>query len=342
MWRLKASLRPAMALLFASHFALFFTASWLILSLLLRFDALTVSAAAFLLTVASIAAEWLMGPNLVTSLLKPRWITKKDDPILWSLVQGEASKAGVKIGRMGIIDEDSPNALIIASPTGQTILLFTRSLLYSLNHEEVRAATAYLMGASKSGYLGASTTFSGLLAISYRFSAGYIESTAKGLKGSIYDIALAILGYPIFALAAPLSVMASRPMSSYGDDFSITQTGDPASFLTMLLKVAGGISRNPKGPNRAHFTPVKGLMLFDPTIALRDYDGLMKAAQSYGIDTGRLLGVPATTDGKNGEIEFHAFERFWSQPNLIDRFRHAVSSGKGVKTPIKIGLTWIE
>ena len=97
MWRLKASLRPAMALLFASHFALFFTASWLILSLLLRFDALTVSAAAFLLTVASIAAEWLMGPNLVASLLRPRWIAEKDDPILWSLVQGEASKAGVKI-----------------------------------------------------------------------------------------------------------------------------------------------------------------------------------------------------------------------------------------------------
>ena len=342
MWRLRASLRPAMALLFASHFALFFIASWLILSLLLRFDALTVSAATFLITVVALVAEWLMGPNLVASLLKPRWISRKDDPILWSLVQVEASKTGVKIGRLGIIDEDSPNALIIASPTGQPTLVFTKGLLFSLNHDEVIAATSYLMGASKSGFLSASTTFAGLLAISYRFSEGYIKNLAQGQKRSIFDISRAILGYPIFALAAPLSVMASNPMSSYGDDFSITQTGAPASFLTMLLKVAGGISRVSESPNRTHFTPVKGLMLLDPTIALRDSEGLMKTAQSYGIDTRRMLGVPAMKDGKKGEIEFHSFEHFWSQPNLIVRFRLAVSNGKGVKTPMKIGLTWIE
>lgn len=340
MWRLNARLRPAMALHFASHFALFFVASWLLLSLVLRFDPLTVSAAAFLLTVASMAIEWLTGPNLVTSLLRPRWLERKDDLVLWSLVQGEASRAGVKIGKIGIVEEDSPNALIVASPTGQPALVFTRGLLYGLTYREVRSASAYLMGASKSGFLGASTTYSGLLTISYKFTAGYIESQVKGRKGNIYEIILAALGYCIYGLAAPLSVMASKPMSLYSDEYSITQ--NPASFLTMLLKVADGTSGRPEGPSRTRFTPLKGLMLLDPTIALRDSEGLVRTAQSYGIDVSRLIGVPAKTNGRKEEIEFHGFERFWSQPNLIDRFRHAVSLGKKVETPIKVGLTWIE
>jgi Zn-dependent protease with chaperone function len=342
MWRLNARLRPAIALHFATHFAFFFIVSWLLLSLVFKFDPVSVTAATFLLTVASMVAEWITGPNLVESLLKPRWMRENDDPVLWSLVQGEASKAGVRIEKIGIVEVDSPNALIIASPSGQLTLVFTRGLLCRLTFPEVRAASAYLMGASKSGFLGFSTTFSGLLAISYRFAGGYIESRVEGRKGEAFEIVLAALGYLIFAFTAPLTVIASRPMSLYGDEYSITQTRDPASFLTMLLKVADGIARKTEGPSRTFFTPLKGLMLLDPTIAIRDSNGLVKAAQSNGIDTSRLLGGPMTPKGEGDEIEFHAFERFWSQPRLIDRFWRTVSLGKGVKTPIKVGLSWIE
>lgn len=342
MWRLNARLRYAMALHFATHFTIFFAASWLLLSLVFRLDPLSVTAATFLLTVTSMVAEWFMGPNLVASLLRPRWIEETDDPVLWSLVHGEASKADVKIGKTGIIEEDSSNALIMASPSGHPTLVFTRGLLYSLTYQEMRAVTAYMMGASKSGFLGASTTYSGLLAISYKLASGYIESHVNGQRGNITETILAGIGYIVFAVTAPLCVMASKPMSLFSDEYSIAQTQNPASFLTMLLKVADGISRKTEGPSRTYFTPIKGLMLLDPTIAFRDLDGLVKAAQSYGVDTSRLLETPMKTNGRRDKNEFHRFERFWSQPSLIDRFRYAVSFGKGVKTPIKVGLAWIE
>jgi hypothetical protein len=80
----------------------------------------------------------------------------------------------------------------------------------------------------------------------------------------------------------------------------------------------------------------------DPTMAFKHFDGLKKAAQSYGIDISHLLGNTHKTDDKRRVIKYHGFERFQSQMNLIDRFRYSVNYGKSIKSPIKVGLTWIE
>ncbi|UCH57836.1 MAG: M48 family metalloprotease [Candidatus Bathyarchaeota archaeon] len=342
MWRIPTRLRPALAIHFTTRFAIFFTVSWTFLSLLLRLDPVTVTAAGFLITVISIALEWLAGPYLIVTLLNPRWTGRENDTNLWSLVESEADKAGVKVRRIGILNMEAPNALIIASVSGHPSILFTKGLLSSLHYSEVRVVTANMMGAVKSGFLSAVTTLSGLLTLSHRIAGGYIESCVTGKKKNIFQMILAAIGYLLFVLTVPQSVMASRPMTLYEDEHGITQTSDPSSLLTALLKVATGTAGAASGPSRILFTPVKGLMFLDPTIALRDSAGLEKAAQSYGIDTKRLLGHDEKGYERRVVIEFHMFERFWSQPNLIDRFRRVVSFGKGVKFPIKVGLAWIE
>ena len=157
MWRLKARLRPAIAIHFAIHFAFFFTLSWVLLSLLLRFDPVTVTAAGFLVTVTSLALELLMGTSQVVNHLDPRWLDEAADPVLWALIQGEAGRAGIKITRVGVIDSESSNAVTVASLTGGPVLLFTRGLMHRLSYREMRAVIAYMIGASKSGFLGAAT-----------------------------------------------------------------------------------------------------------------------------------------------------------------------------------------
>jgi Zn-dependent protease with chaperone function len=341
MWRLKVRLRPVIAFHFAIHFALFFSLSWVILSLLLRFDPVTVTAAGFLLTVASLVIELLMGASQVVNHLDPRWLDEAADPVLWALIQGEAGRAGIKITRVGVIDSETPNAVTVASLTGGPVLLFTKGLMHQLSYRETRTVIAYMIGASKSGFLGAATMFAGLLILSYRLTGRYIESRVDNGGEQLIDKVLAALGYIPFALTVSQYVKATRPATTWGDRYAVDQTGDPSSYLMALLKVADGTASRPGGANRTLFTPVKGLMFIDPTMAMRDNPGLMDAAMSHGIRLEMIPGYGSENTDSSG-IEYHVFEWFMSQPSPLERFRWAISAGKKMESPLKLGLAWIE
>jgi hypothetical protein len=341
MWRLKARLRPAIAIHFAIHFAFFFTLSWAILSFLLRFDPVTVTAAGFLLTVTSLVLELLMGSTQIIKHLDPRWFDQATDPVLWALIQREASRAGIKITRVGIIEEESPNAVAVASLRGGPVILFTKGLLQRLSYREMRAVISFMIGASRSGFLGAATMFAGLLTISYGLASGNIESRVGNREERLTDKALAALGYIPFALTVSQYVTASRPASAWGDRYAVDQTGDPSTYIMTLLKVAEGTASHPGGLNRTRFTPVKGLMFMDPTMALRGNKSLRESARSQGISLETIHGY-GKKDVEPVGMEYHVFEWFWSQPSPLERFHWAVSAGKKMESPLKIGLAWIE
>lgn len=340
MWRLNPRVRQTLALHFGIHLAFFMVVSWILLTPF-GFDPVSVTAAGFLASILAILLEWLAAPSLVTSILKPQWIREEDEPVLYGLLQGEARRANLKVDRIGVLKAETPNALVLGTPRGPFILIFTKGLLYNLTPPEIKAVAAWAMGASRSGLLGAATMFSGLLSLSYRLSGGYMEGRVKGGMENIVDKALAALGYIPFALNVSQFVRTTRPMSTLGDENAATMTGDPASFLTAMLKVARGSVMHPKGENRTVFTPVKGLMFMDPTQAIRESSSLETAARSMGIDTIKLLGHEfVEPDMEAGE--YHVFEWYTSQPGPVERFRRGVALGKSVKTPIKVGLAWIE
>jgi Zn-dependent protease with chaperone function len=341
MWRLKARLRPVLLIHFAIRFTLFLVLSWAVLYVLLRLDPVSVTATGFLLAIALMISEYLMGSSIVLSHLNPRWLRKEDDPVLWSLIDGESKASGIEIARVGLIDAKTPNALVIATTRGQPCLVFTRGLLSSLGFRELRVVVAWMLGASESGFLWATTMFSGLLALSYRLTGSYIERRIKGGRQNPRDRITAAIGYLPFAFTLPQSVRASRPMSLLADEFALESTGDPAAVLTSLLKVSMGVARNPRGENRSRLTPLKGLMFVDPTLALRDNPNLAKAARSHGIDTdGMLDSEPSGSEPTVGG--YHVFEWYRSQPSPVDRFRRAIGIGRGIRFPIKIGFAWIE
>jgi Zn-dependent protease with chaperone function len=341
MWRLKARLRPAIAIHFAIHFTFFFTLSWITLSLFLRYDPVTVTATGFLLTVTALIIELQMGPTQVIKHLDPRWLDQTADPVLWALIQSEASGAEIKITKVGVIDAEPPNAVFVASLTGGPVLLFTKGLLHSLSYREMRAVISCMIGASRSGFLGAATMFAGLLTLSYRLASGYIESRVGNREERLTDKALAALGYIPFALTVSQYVTATRPATVWADRYAVDKTMDPSAYLMALLKVAAGIASHPDGENRTRFTPVKGVMFMDPTMALRDNSGLVHAARSHGIRLEMIHGYRQESSVSTG-IEYHVFEWFWSQPSPIERFHWAIGVGKKLESPLKMGLAWIE
>lgn len=264
----------------------------------------------------TLSMEWIIGPVLILSSMKPRWIDDEEDIVLWSLVKGEADNAGVVVNRIGVIDIEAPNALALSSTAGGFKILLTRRLLTELSYREVRALTVYLMGCSRSGVLGVVTMFTGLMAISHRIARGYIRRSLHGSPVGMAEILLAGWGYLLFVLIYSQTAMASRLMSGYADGYAKRVTS--MEFKMALLKVSFLLASDPSNNLRESHVALKSLMFLDPTSSLKDISEMKDAAKKSGISVGRLLDI--------GEVEFpedlhfHIFEKFWVQKSFTDRF----------------------
>ena len=325
---------------FVIHLVLFWFVSWIILTPLGFYPA-SVIAAGFLISILTILMEWLVASSLIISLLKPRWIKPGDEPVLSEIMYKEASKAEVNLVRIGVLDTETPNAIVLETSGGSLIILLTKGLIYTLTTYEIRTIATWAMGAFNSGFLGVTTMYSGLLSLSHRLSYRYIEGRIRGGKDNIAEKVLAALGYIPFILNVSQLVKTSRLMSDIADETVISNIGNPTNFLTTIIKVVRGSSIFPKGENRTLFSPVKGLMFIDPTQAIRDTSKFNTAINSMGIEITAPLEHNFIESGSNG-IEYHIFEWYFSQLSPLERFRRGIALCKEVKAPIKIGFKWIE
>lgn len=341
MWRLSVRVIVAMFVEFLVTLA-FFTLLFWVLGRFFDLKLLGMLAYGVFFTVILIFIEWLLGPSMVSSTFNARWIERSDDPVLWSMVHEEAKRAGVKVRKIGILDNEVPNALAYSFITGRPHLVFSKELMMSMTYPEMRAVACYLIGSAKSGGLNLMTMLSGLLTVPYQMVGGFVGARLEGRRPGPGSYVAAGLSYLLFIVTYPQSVMISRIMTIYSDEFSIEQTGDPSRFLSALMKVSAGCASRPVNLFRAKGTPLKCLMFQDPTTAIRDAPAMKESATKWGINLERVVDLKGLKLPEVGEVSLHAFEKFWSHQDLVDRIEHAVEFGKKVQSPIKIGLNWIE
>lgn len=341
MWRLSVRIIVAMLVEFVIDL-IFFTFLFWVFGGFFGLNPLMMLAYGVFFTVILIFIEWLLGPSIVSSTFNTRWIERSDDPVLWSMVHEDASRVGVKVRKIGIVDSEAPNALAYAFLTGRPHLVFTKGLLISMTYPEVRAVACYLIGSAKSGALTIMTTLTGLLTIPYHFVGGFVTARLEGRRPSYGDYVVAGLAYILFALIYPHTVMVSRIMSIFGDEFSVEQTENPSKFMSALMKTSAGCAAEPLDLIRTRGTPLKGLMFQDPTLAIRDAAAMKEATVKWGIDLDGLIGLGGVRLPDEDEMNLHLFEKFWSHQDLVDRLEHVVEFGKKVQAPIKLGLDWIE
>jgi hypothetical protein len=342
MWRLNQKILPILTIHFSLHILVFMAGSWIVFSLLMSWDPVNTVAAGFLGAVIALCIEWIIASYLAISFLDPKWVKESEDTVLWSIIHGVEIETHLKIRKIGIIDSEATNAIIISSLIGSPTLVITNSLLKNFTSLEVRAVIFYALSASSSGFLGIATFYSGLLSIAYKLSEGVVEEHLEGGIITGYKKLLAGLGYLLYALIVEQSENMCYYMMTLSDDLALRRSKDPASYLCAFLKSVDGTVRNSKRNVRKKFTPLKGLMFIDPTRAFLEYEAVFTAAKSIGINTGKLFERDTHFLMEQSESELHAFERYKPHRNLVERFRKFIGIGKEIKASIKIGLTWIE
>ncbi|TRO48374.1 hypothetical protein E2P65_03000 [Candidatus Bathyarchaeota archaeon] len=292
-----------------------------------------------LVTGLVVLAEWLLGPSMISSMADPRWVAEGEDPQLSALVEGEARRLGMRIPRIGVIDNMAPNALVYSSPLGRPLLLFTRGILVELTHGEVRCVTVHLMCRSRGWVPSVLTTASGFLTVFNRMSRGYLQRRARGEPPGLLNVMLAGWGHLLMNLAYPPMAPLSRRLTAIGDEVGLAHTGDPSGYLRALMKVSAGLASRELDLFQMF---LGGHSFLDPTIANMDTSAVRNVAGTHGINLDVLLGYGFPRPGGPRSSPPGLFRRLSMQPELSERFRGVIEKGKGVRTPIKVGLAWIE
>lgn len=271
--------------LVALIFAVFLSAIMLILNFPLIY--------AVIGTVLFILLEYLIGPAIVASSTRLRYLEAGENPWLESTVKELAEKSGIPMPKLAVVPEDTPNAFVFGRTAKGATLAVHEGLLTKLTQEEIKGVIGHELGHIKHKDYIVMTVLSAIPLLAYLIARGTWEvvrfsgsSSKKKEEGSIKAafIAAAIVSYIVYIISLLCVMRLSRLREHYADAYSAYLTGSPRSLQSALAKITYGLSLSSKPPSGA-----RAFYIGDPAMAREEVDIVMEKKQEYDLDKDGVL-----------------------------------------------------
>ncbi len=284
---------------------------------------------------ASLAAglvllQYLIGPTMVSWIMKVKYVSEKEEPDLHRMVGELANEAGIKKPRVCISELAMPNAFAFGRTRADARICVTRGITRLLSRDELRAVLGHEMAHVKNRDMAFITMLSVLpmicyyIAISLMFS-GMFGGRGRSSQGGANILPLIGLGMLILYFITNLLVLyGSRIREYYADQGSVKLGNQPHYLATALYKLAYGNAKVPK----ESFRKVEGVKAFfvnDPSRALTEVRELkaVDTDMSGTIDTNELEALRAK------EVRLSTgdklMELFSTHPNMLKRIKRLSS-----------------
>jgi heat shock protein HtpX len=240
-----------------------------------------------------ILLQYLIGPAIVASTTRLRYLKPGENPWLESTVKELCDKSGLPMPKLAIVPNNTPNAFTFGRTSKGAILALHEGLLTNLNKDEVKGVIAHELGHIKHKDYIVMTVLSALPLIAYIIAqttlrAGMLSSRSRGRNkednAGVALIAIGVISFIVYLISF-LSVMRlSRLREHYADAYSAYVTGSPRSLESALTKITYGLSISPK--------PTEGARAFyieDPAMAKREIQQIMNNKHDYDLDKDGVL-----------------------------------------------------
>ncbi|MEM2911650.1 MAG: zinc metalloprotease HtpX [Candidatus Bathyarchaeia archaeon] len=270
--------------LVAFIFALFLSAILLIIQLSFIY--------ALIGTIIFILIEYLIGPAIVKSSTRMRYLEKNENPWLETTVKELADKTGIPMPKLAIVPDSTPNAFVFGRTAKGATLAVHEGLLTNLNQAEVRGVIGHELGHIKHKDYIVMTVLSALPLLAYLIARGTWEAgrwapaSRKKEEGSIKAafFAIAIISYLVYIISLLFVMGLSRMREHYADAYSAYVTGSPRSLQSALAKITYGLSLSPKPPSG-----VRAFYIGDPAMAKLEISSIMDKKAEYDLDKDGVL-----------------------------------------------------
>jgi len=237
--------------------------------------------------------QYLIGPAVVASTTRLRYLKQGENPWLESTVRELCDKSGLPMPKLAIVPNNTPNAFTFGRTSKSAILALHEGLLTNLNKNEVKSVIAHELGHIKHKDYIVMTVLSALPLIAYIIAqttlrAGMLSSRSRGRnKEGNVGAALIVIGAISFIvyMITFLSVMRlSRLREHYADAYAAYVTNSPRSLESALSKITYGLSISPKAIEGA-----RAFYIEDPATAKREIQQIMNNKQDYDLDRDGVL-----------------------------------------------------
>ncbi|MCX5708813.1 MAG: zinc metalloprotease HtpX [Candidatus Omnitrophica bacterium] len=223
----------------------------------------------FVGAVGVMLVQYLIGPKMVEMTMRVKYVTRKEYPRLFEIVESLAIRAEIPMPRFAISQIELPNAFAFGRSLKDGRVCVTQGLLDLLNDQELKAVLGHELSHLKSRDVVTISLLSVIPMVLYfiylRFSFGGYRRDERNSNGMLIGLA-AFIFYLITNL---LVLYGSRIREYFADRGSIALGNSPSSLASALYKLVYGAARTDK----ESIKEVEGLKAFfasDPSRALSE------------------------------------------------------------------------
>jgi len=248
---------------------------------------------ALLGTLIFILIEYLIGPAIVRSSTRLRYLRPGEHPWLESTVKELAQKSEIPTPKLAIVPDSTPNAFVFGRTTRDAALAVHEGLLKQLNGREVRGVIGHELGHIRHKDFLVMTVLSALPLVAYliarlSFRAALFTDGGKKKGGEVplrlLLIAAAAVSYVVYIVTLLCVMRLSRLREHYADAYSAYVTGEPRQLESALTKITYGLSLSPNPPHGA-----RTLYIGDPALAKQECQGILQRREEYDLDKDGVL-----------------------------------------------------
>ncbi len=239
--------------------------------------------------------QYLIGPAIVRSSTKLRYLKPGENLWLETTVKDLAEKSAIPTPRLAIVPEQTPNAFVFGRTIRGATLAVHEGLLQQLSQTEIQGVIGHELGHLKHKDFVVMTVLSTLPLIAYLIAqlsfriALYTdggESKEKGARiafKALLAVAAAV-SYVVYIITLLCVMKLSRLREHYADAYSAYLTGAPRRLESALTKITYGLSLSPKPPHGA-----RTLYIGDPALAKQECRGILRRKEEYDLDKDGVL-----------------------------------------------------
>ncbi len=273
-----------------------------------------------ILSLAMMLIQYMIGPKIVEWTMRVKYVTRKDYPRLFDMVESLAMRAQIPVPRIGIAQIDIPNAFAFGRGLRDGRVCVTEGIIRLLDEDELKAVLGHELTHLKNHDVLTITLLSVIPMVLYRIAWQFLFYGRRRDERGGNTILIGLVAFIFYFITNLLVLYASRIREYFADRGSILLGNQPSILASSLYKLVYGSARI----NKESLKEVEGLKAFfvnDPSQALNELRELsqLDRDKSGAIDAQEL----ALLRNKTVRLRLgdKLMELLSTHPNMLKRIK---------------------
>jgi heat shock protein HtpX len=270
--------------------------------------------------------QYLIGPSMVSLMMRVRWVSEKEEPELHRQITELAERAGIPKPKVGVSQLSIPNAFAFGRTIRDGRVCITKGIQQLLSKDELKAVIGHEISHLKHRDMMMMTLLSVIPLILYWIAFSLMWGGIGGRRqGGSYAALIGMGAFLLYFLTNLLVMYGSRIREYYADEGSVKLGNAPqqlASALYKLVYSSAQLKRMAKGQEELkRVEGAKAFFLNDVSRAWNEVKDLREVDRDLSgtIDQNELLAL-RSEKVKLGKSE-KLMEIFTTHPNMLKRIK---------------------